>query len=201
MEEEQEKLKYGYEYQLTHPRNMNYNEIDIRWGISPKCKQEYIYPTQDMKDLKYYPAICYNNRMIKRNNLYLTYLYQMDFIAFGEYFQICDENSIIYVAEIKPKDWNNPPIEKQHGFYGYYNKEVKGTPSFDWLKIKLNPKSPLIGTQWECKNIIYSYPPGVRKYNLDLREKKVKLRHENEKQKNYKRSVKSINIVAISNKM
>eukprot|EP01084_Bolivina_argentea_P051515 94773_1 len=179
---------------------MSDKEIDMRWISPPKCHKEYVYPTQDKKDKKFYPAICYNNRIIKKDELLLSYQYQMDFIAFGEYFQICDETQIVYPGGIKPLIWNNPPFEKQHGFYTninnknknknknnknnkkVLNKQLKGTPSFDFLKIKFNDKSPLIGTKWENKNIIYSYPPGARKYNLDIREKKVQNRIEKEKQ-------------------
>jgi len=183
-----------YEFKMYHPRKMSECELDDRWISPPKCQRECIYPCQDRKDHKFYPAICYNNRIIAKFELLLTYQYKMDFIAFGEYFQIMDEAQIVSPGGVGAYSWNNPPIEKQHGFYNkvkiktnhkkknLLGKQLKGTPSFDFLNIELNEKSPLIGTEWEHKKIIYSYPPGARKYNLEIRKKKVINRRKKEKE-------------------
>eukprot|EP01084_Bolivina_argentea_P234516 394816_1 len=172
--------EYGYQYKITSIRNMSDSEIDARWISPPLCKIEYVYPTQDIKDTKFYPAICFNNRIIKNDELSLVYLYQMDFIGYGGYYQICNNKQIITAGGTTPQDWNNPPQNKQHGFYT--KGTTKGTPSFDFLKIQFNEYSPLIDTEWENKNIIYAYPSGSRKYNLQSRKNEVQNRIEQQKQ-------------------
>ena len=95
---------------------------------------------------------------------------------------------VVTVGGFSAYQWNNPVIEKQHGFYPKSGdaaplNQVKGTPSFDWLKVELNDKSPLIGTKWARggrTRVVFAYPPGARKYNLEIRKRKVAERRKEE---------------------
>ena len=53
-----------------------------------------MYPTKDRKNGKFYPAICYDNRIVDNCTLTLSYKYKMDFIAYGNYYQICDDSQV-----------------------------------------------------------------------------------------------------------
>ncbi len=159
--------KKGEDIPVYEQRIMSWSEIDARCTVHPQCELNCIYPCMDLEDHKFYPALCFSNRIISKSDLLLRYNYLMMFIGFEGYYQICNMEHIVSEGKMTEEEWISPPEQKQRGYFD--DRGADGTPAFDWLKRGLENES--IST----RDIEFAYPNGNKKYDAMSRQKSVQI--------------------------